>query len=190
MKNKKDLKYYLSLDYDNIVHKRKNKFVIYIDELCIVEEDENLQNAFEKVEQEKEAFFKKMIEEGYQDYIREPYAVKNEEKPYFSIQSLIPFFIKLSVIFFILLIALFPITKMLNPNYVISLTKGGASTVINKINSMPEKNREALIQTLRETIRNTKPFIDEFKVLLDEKDGGKVEKSNLNRQIEDKSTKD
>ena len=58
---KKDLDYYMSLQYEVILKKRKRGFALYIPELAIVEEDENLQKAYEKLKSEKNNYFKNYV---------------------------------------------------------------------------------------------------------------------------------
>ena len=59
-KENKDLGYFKNLQYDIVIKKRKNRFVLFIPELAIVEEDENLEKAYEKLESEKEKYFSRL----------------------------------------------------------------------------------------------------------------------------------
>ena len=43
-----------------------------VPELCIVEEDGDLDKAYEKLESEKEQYFSEMVEGGFEEYIKKP----------------------------------------------------------------------------------------------------------------------
>lgn len=80
MNKEKDLEYFKDLKYDVVMKKRGNLFVLFVPELACIEEDENLEKAYEKLEMGKESYFREMIESGYQDYIREPEGAKRKKR--------------------------------------------------------------------------------------------------------------
>jgi len=90
-KHEKDLEYFKNLKYNTVVRKNKDKFLLYIPELSLLEENKNIDKAYEKLVAEKEIYFQKMIEMGIKDEIVEPaiFGRKRLET------GLIPFFIKL-----------------------------------------------------------------------------------------------
>ena len=53
----KDLEYFKGLKYTTIVRRNKGKFMLYIPELSLFEEDENIDKAYEKLVSEKEKYF-------------------------------------------------------------------------------------------------------------------------------------
>ena len=122
MSEVKDIEYYKQLQYDVRLIKKGEKFILFIPELSLIEEDENLEKAFEKVEKEKDDFFKKMIEDGAQEFIREPEAVKSKKTPF---DNFVPFLIKLSIILVITVLAFISvpsiISKRIHPNSIASL---------------------------------------------------------------------
>ncbi len=95
--NEKNLEYFKSLKYDILVRRGKDKFTLFIHQLCLFAEDENLEKAYEKLESEKEKYFRQIIEYNYQDHIvePEPKGSKNQERNFWN---LVPFFVKLAVI--------------------------------------------------------------------------------------------
>jgi hypothetical protein len=101
--HEKNLEYFKSLKYDILVRKNKDIFVLYTNELSLLVEDENIEKAYEKLESEKEKYFQKMIENGYQDHIAEPEGRKIKKTPFWD---LAPFFVKLIVILSIIVIFL------------------------------------------------------------------------------------
>lgn len=94
--NEKNLEYFKNLKYNIVVRKNKDKFILYIPELNLFEEDESFEKAYEKLKSEKEKYFQKMIEMEAQDAIVEPaYLGRKAIKK--LLNRLIPFFIKLFV---------------------------------------------------------------------------------------------
>lgn len=97
--NEKTLEYFRSLKYDVVIRKNKDKYVLYIRELGLFGEDENLEKAYEILEFEKEKYFQKMTENDYPDHIVEP-EERKIRKTFFG--DMAPFFIKLIVVLLIL----------------------------------------------------------------------------------------
>lgn len=96
--NERNLEYFTNLKYYIVVRRVKDKFVLYIHELSLLVEDENLVKAYEKLESEKEKYFKKMIEMEAQGNIAEPACFGGSKKSIKLLQSsFVPFFIKLAV---------------------------------------------------------------------------------------------
>ena len=98
----KDLEYFKKLQYDVVVKKRKDRFVVFIPELAIVEEDESLDKAYEKLDLEKERYLQKMIENEYQGYIKEPEGRRDKKR---IVSGMVPFLVKLVVV--LLVVAMF-----------------------------------------------------------------------------------
>jgi len=90
-KHEKDLEYFKNLKYNTVVRKNNGKFLLYIPELSLLEENKNIDKAYEKLVAAKEKYFQKMIEMEIKDEIVEPalFGRKRLET------GLIPFFIKL-----------------------------------------------------------------------------------------------
>ena len=108
--NQKDLEYFKKLQYDVVVKKRKDRFVVFIPELAIVEEDESLDKAYEKLDLEKERYLQKMVENEYQDYIKEPEGRRDKKR---LVSGMIPFLVKFVMV--LLVVAMFAGSmKMLN----------------------------------------------------------------------------
>ena len=92
-KQEKDLEYYKRLRYNTIVRKSKGKFLLYIPELSLLEDNESIDKAYKKLDAEKEKYFKKMIEMEAKDEIVEPALIGRGRKRFET--GLIPFFLKL-----------------------------------------------------------------------------------------------
>lgn len=105
--NEKDLEYFTNLKYYIVVKKVKDKFVLYISELSLYEEDENLEKAYERLESEKGKYFQKMIEMEAQGKIAEPACIGGSKKTIKQLQNnLVHFFIKSIITIFIIAIFL------------------------------------------------------------------------------------
>lgn len=103
MNNEKDLEYFKSLKYDIVIRKKKEGFLLSIHELSLLEEDNDIEKAYEKLEYEKDKYFQKMIENGYQEHIGEPKGKKiKKDSPW----NLAPFFVKLFAIILVVVVVL------------------------------------------------------------------------------------
>ena len=190
----KDLEYFRELQYDVVVKKRKDRFIVFIPELAILCEDENLEKAYEKLEYEKEKYFQEMIANEYQDHIREPEGGKITKTSVANISNLAEYLIKLGIT--VVIVVIFGAVGMkvtLNkvrhetqnivnivdefkrakrsyidnaPEIIIGQSRNLANRLIYEINNMPDEKKEKIRLKLRETIKQVKPFFDEFRPLL------------------------
>ena len=87
--------YFKSKNYTVRFRKNGKFFTLFIPDLSLVAEDEKLEKAYEKLEQEKEKFFRCMIESGFANCIPEPERVDTANKPRSGLKH---FFVKLSII--------------------------------------------------------------------------------------------
>ena len=175
-KNNKDLEYYKKLQYEVITKKRKNRFEVIIPELAIIEEDESLEKAYEKLELEKEKYLQTMIENGYQDYIKEPGGGKIKKE---YIPGLTNYLLKL--VMTILIITLFGVVGMeytldkvkdetrsilsIMPENTFRELLDGSCRIRDMISNIPDERKEELKLELRKTVKEIKPFFDEFRPL-------------------------
>lgn len=171
MNEEKDLNYYKDLPYDVIVRKKGGLYLVFIPELSLVEEDELLDKAHEKLEKTKEKYFRDAIERGYKDYIKEPETKKIILKDTYG---LIPFFVKLTVV---LVIFLFSVIAVLNtaPKLIKSKVKVLVTEPerfllrFNEImEGMTDEQKEKIKRNLRKAAENIKPYADELHVTCDE----------------------
>ncbi len=101
--NEKDLEYFKNLKYDIVIRKKKEGFLLSIHELSLLEEDTDIEKAYEKLEYAKDIYLNKMIENGYQEHIGEP---KDKKMKIVSTWNLAPFFIKLFAVVLVIAIVL------------------------------------------------------------------------------------
>lgn len=169
-KNIQDLK---KMDYDVIVRKKEGNFVLFIPELSCIAEDVNLEKAYKKLEIEKEKYFKEMIESDFVDYVNEPESLTIKKTFIFA---LLPFIARGLIIFImVFLLALLSLDVIGDVVRAASYQsiKSEAGIFLRRMNEMPEGKKEALKLKLHKTIKQLKPFIDEFRSSLrDNPDGG------------------
>ncbi len=173
----KDLEYFKKLQYDVVVKKGKKRFIVFIPELAVVEEDESLDKAYEKLDSEKAKYFQEMIENGYQDYIKEPEGRKIRKT---SISDLTNYLLKLAITIVIIIIL-----GVVGMNATLDKVKKETQNIINIapeiihqelikeasrlrdiINNMTDERRQEIRLNLQGTVKKIKPFLDEFKPLL------------------------
>ena len=61
MNQKKDLKYFMSLDYNLILREEKGKYYLFLPDLSLIVEGSNLEKTYKKLEKEKARYFKNII---------------------------------------------------------------------------------------------------------------------------------
>lgn len=165
----KKLEYYKKLNYDVVLKKKGDCFVLFIPDLCCIGEDASLEKAYEKLELEKEKYFQEMIESGSQSYIREPEAVKLNKSN--LLNNLVPFLIKLLIIGLVGVVGMqVAVNRVKSVEHKISKKALGAvKDLNNKFKSMSPEKKEEIRMELREAVQNVEPFVDEIKVLLEDK---------------------
>ena len=173
-KNNKDLEYYKKLQYEVITKKRKNRFEVIIPELAIIEEDESLEKAYEKLESEKEKYFQEMIENDYQDYIKEPEGEKIKKE---YIPGLTNYLKKLTITLIIVIflgIVGMKVTldevkretlRIVSPDNVLRELIDESCRFREVLKNIPDERKEEIRLELRKTVKEIKPFFDEFRPL-------------------------
>ena len=190
VENQKDLEYFKKLQYEVVVKRRKGGFIVFIPELSIIEKDESLEKAYEKLELKKEKYFQEMIENGYQDHIKEPEGRKIGKT---RISDLTNYLLKLAITVVVIIflgvvgmkvasygvkhqtrsiVDIFNQIKQQKRSYVnnapeiiLRELRNVANRLIYEINNMPDEKREKIRIELRKTVKQIKPFLDEFKPL-------------------------
>ncbi len=184
-----DLKYYTKLNYDVVIRKRGDVFVLHLPELLFIEEDESLENAYKKIELKKEKYFQEMIESGYQDLIKVPKPEKVAPSIHenFYVKRISLFLIQLFVILLLFGILFQFVSIELEKQRVkfeknLSSIKGIghiSHLIVDKLDTMSEEKKEELRLRLRKIILHTKPFLDEFKILFEETVDPQIEKKQI-----------
>lgn len=164
---KDDIEYFIKKEYDILLKKRGERFILYIPELCIIKEDENLAKAYEKLENEKVNFFQKIIDHNLQYEFRESKYIKPQETLF---HNLVPFIIKFAIIIVVIVISVqvfvSKIEDKITPQNLLIEMKREVGNLNKKIAEMPDEKKEELRLKLRSFMQKIKPFVDEFKILL------------------------
>jgi len=173
MNKQKDLTYYKKLNYDIILKKINDDYYLFIPELSLIVEEKSLSEAYEKLEKEKEKFFKKIIELNAIDTVREPAPVMFRKKLF---TDLAMFFTKTLIIISICsaaFIGTLPFVNAFVANRISGIPGDAIKGLVTnlsyrlnyKLNNMTREDKEKMRLELRKTIKEIKPFVDEIKVL-------------------------
>lgn len=161
---KKDFNYFKNLKYSVILTKVKNKYVLFIPELSLIVEDTSLLEAYKKLEKEKEKYFKNIILLKAEETVKEPTPLLIRKKIFID---LFTFFIKTLIVIFIialvLLISLPYISKRIK-----NLPNKSADLIVEfseKLNNMPEENKQKIQKSIKDMVKELKPYSDEVRVL-------------------------
>ena len=169
-----------------------------VPDLCIVEKDEDLGKAYEKLESKKEEYFIEMIEDGFEEHIRKP------EKTIISKQfrdkfghNLALFGIKFLLVLIICFIGVSIFENKINnfennvANRFLTLTDeiiAKTNKIIeiapreialkslaigDRFKNMPEERKSEIRLKLRDTIRELKPFAYGISLLFENDEGEK-----------------
>jgi len=166
---RKDLEYFMKLNYNVILKKRNELFFLYIPELSLIVEKNNLDEAYEELEKEKEIYIKNALDLDAQDTIEEPVPIKLRKS---LVANFLPFFIKLFIVIFIVSIFSLPIVRFVG--YQLGQMRGNAvrfmwhlpERINNKLKNMSVEKKEEKLIEIRGVIEQIKPFVEEFRVLL------------------------
>ncbi|MFC1694319.1 hypothetical protein ACFL1R_12540 [Candidatus Latescibacterota bacterium] len=183
MNEMKVLAYYETLKYDIHLRQCGDNFVLFIPELSIIEEDENLEKAYEKIEKAKIIYFKKMIEMDSQDLIKEPGTSHVKQQKSFSIPNFNLLLIPVILLIVIMIAALAGGFIMINSSkFAIAANNIAQGAVYGAMyaaelsirqkfvdsNAMSDEDKENLRMKVRKTAKNLKPYFDELRILYDD----------------------
>lgn len=170
MSRKMDSKRFENLEYDVVINKRGGKFVLFIPELAIIEEDESLEEAYQKVKLEKEKYVQKMVEFDLQNEIVEPQKEITGKGIFAATKAdIAAFIIKIMIIIVVGVIAMLFISSRVES--IKSADFGRViykrvSSLCDRINDMPDERIESAKLKLGKTVKKVEPLVDEVKVLL------------------------
>lgn len=178
MDKQKDLQYFMTLNYTVILKRMNNFYYLFIPELSLIAEGESLNETYEKLEKEKELYFRKAIEMHVEDSIKEPAPILLRQK---ILTDLFMFFTKtaiISVIVAIMLVGTLPIFGSLINGSINAIPRQTKSLVLefsDKLSNMPQDKKDEIVLKLRKIVQEIKPFTDEVKVLFEDKSNKKLE---------------
>ncbi|MFC1574218.1 hypothetical protein ACFL30_03460 [Candidatus Latescibacterota bacterium] len=158
MNEKKDISYFMNLNYEVILKKKDNLYCLIVPELSLVVTDENLESGYEKLREEKEAFFKKIIELNALEKVNEPSGEKKQTKLIPGIDELVPLCIKtlavtatIAFVLFIVSVFIVPMFNPLGKSFNNSLSQG-VNTAVSSLKNMPVEAMESSFNLMRNKI--------------------------------------
>ena len=165
----RDAEYFKKLSYDVILRKKGKMFVLFIPELSCLAEDESIEDAYKKLEAEKEKYFKEMIELDLAEHIGSP---ERTEITKSFISTLMPFIAKCAIVCFFIFLTGLVVTRRVShiihplvPGSYPSIVRDSFSSSLQKIDSMSEEEKEKVKLELQRAVQQLKPFVDEVKLL-------------------------
>ena len=169
MENSGDISYLMSLKYDTVVKKTKERFILIIPELALISEDGKLDNAYKKLESEKEKFFQYVVENDLQHTIIEP----ERQKKKIRNKS---FRFTIIGVLLLILITLMGLKAMSLVNFYTSshfITRKASqltSEISVQMENLPEEAIEDLKMKFRKIAIRLKPMVYEFKNMFEDED--------------------
>ena len=172
MNQQKDLEYFMKLNYNVILKRKDSYYYLFISELSIIVENEDLDKAYKKLEKDKVLYFKKVIKLDAQDTVKEPMHLVERKKLFSDLSA---FFIKMCLIAVVFLITIFASLPFVDSFVVsrinklpVTLIREIPNKIFNKIENMSVEKKEQRILELRKMVQQLKPFIDEVHILFDD----------------------
>jgi hypothetical protein len=160
-KEKKKLKYFEDLEYDVVLRKKNDTFVLFIEELNCFAQDKDPKEAYEKLKTEKRDYFNQMIALDRQHLINEPESSDNEKLLF---NSLLPFCVKFIIVLIagLMLLHVGSLTLQKSLSFPLNKAVNQGLYYRARLLNMPEERKEEIKVKIRETVRELKPFINEF----------------------------
>jgi len=166
MNKNKDLQYFMKLNYTVILKRKGAFYYCFIPELSLITDGKDANEAYKGLEHEKEVYFKRMIESGNQEMIKEPLALKARNKLFEELALFFAkIFITVSIIAFFVLGSLPFINDVFissRLNRIPSQIKSMAELLADKLDSMSEKDKVQIKLKIRKINHELRPFLDEL----------------------------
>lgn len=178
---KKELEYYLHLEYETVLKESGGSCFLISPDLGIVGKGENFSEAYESFQSSRRLYFEEMLTSNSEDYIPQPNKKQLRDK---LKHNYYPFFLKLlfaSVVFIVLTLLPFSLFNSLVEEIPDKLK---ASTEVfrkpepyiieglKKFNSEMEKidpeKKSMILDELKKAVENLKPFTNEVGALFNE----------------------
>jgi hypothetical protein len=155
--------------YDVTVRKKGNLFVVFIPELNLAESDENLEQAYHRLEQAKVHHLTRMRELGLADIMQtSPRTVPVQESLADRIfPGVALFLIKFTIIFILLGIGagVFMHRAATLPHKAATWGRTTIAQFNETMNNMPAENKEEFKLKIRRTMQSLQPFMKELLTL-------------------------
>lgn len=166
---KKNLTYFMNLEYGLILKRVKNKYYLFLPELSLIAEGKSLDGVYKNLERQKQRYFKNIIKLDAVDTVKKPLALAVRKKLF---NELILFFVKALLVFFALLLVLLSSLPLILHSLG-QFPNKATETVVSfsdRLEAMPEENKKELQLKLRQIAKELKPMTDELKILWEDKE--------------------
>jgi len=154
MYEQKEVSYFMNLASELIMKKKGDLYCLFIPELSIFVTDENLEAAHQKLLQEKEAFFSRVIELDASDRIAKPRGEKKEQRLIPALNELVPLFIKTLVVAVVFMILLSVVLLFLKPigNSIGTTLSTTVQRSLSSLTNLPAEAVGSSIEVLRNKV--------------------------------------
>ncbi len=172
----KDLQYFKNLNYTVILKRKGGFYYCFIPELSLIAQGKDVNEACKNLENEKEHYFKNMIESDNQDMVQEPLPLRARNK---LLGELGMFFAKTFSVVSITTVFVLASLPFVNDVFVNRLTripsqiKIGVIKFADKLENMSDKDKEELRLKIRKIRQEVQPFLDELKAPAEDKNASK-----------------
>jgi hypothetical protein len=188
---KKDLSYFMELKYNTILKKQNSSYFLFIPELSLIVEGNTPDDVYEKLESEKEEYFKRIIKLNVQDTVKEPAPVVLRKKLF---QNLISFFGKalitlicIFIIYSFMLKSLPIITEAISqvPRATYSFGRELSTKFFVGLDNLSVEDKAEILKKIRMRLQQIKPFVDELRMFYEYDNNKRVKKGSesVDREI-------
>lgn len=189
----RDLEFFIKLNYNVILNKRSGSYYLFIPELSLVVEGRTLTDAYDKLGNEKEEYFKRIIKLNAQDTVKEPAPVVLRKKLF---QNLISFFGKALIVLICIFIILSFMLKSLPiiseaisqvPRGTYSFGRELSTKFFVGLDNLSAEDKDKIRKKLRMRLQQIKPFVDELRIFFEYDNSKRIKKGreSVNREIVD-----
>lgn len=170
---KRDFDYLMALKYEVLMRKYDGVYCAFVPELSLLAEGKSASEAYEKLEQEKALYFKRLLAIDAANTVKEPWPITirkrfQEDILLFGAKTLV-----VGIIFGIIALIFLPVLDVFVSTRIdpmISLG-GMAKRIDDKLNNMSEKDLEEKKNLIKRIVLKVKPFTDEIKILFEDNSG-------------------
>ncbi len=178
MTKARDLQYFMKINYTVILRRKGDLYYSFIPELSLIAEGKDANEACKKLENEKEVYFKRMIESGNQEMIKEPLPLRARNK---LLEELGMFFAKTFIAGALITVFVLGSLPFVDDvligrrlNQIPTKIRVAAEHYVDKLAAMSPEDREQTRQKLRKIIQEIRPFLDELKTPPEGKSAGHI----------------
>ena len=187
----RNLEFFMKLNYNVILNKRSGSYYLFIPELSLIVEGKTLTDAYDKLANEKEEYFKRIIALNAQDTVKEPAPVVLRKKLF---QNLIFFFGKalitlicIFIIFSFMLKSLPIITEAISqvPRATYSFGRELSTKFFVGLDNLSVEDKAEIRKKIRMRVKQIKPFVDELRMFYEYDNNKRIKKGreSVDREI-------